>query len=203
MNRSAAAAIAATLATAFLTSAVQAQVPVQLRCQVTDGSAAGCYYCPGFAHVIKFVGTPLESSTINLGLYHNQYVHIHGTWNGTRVTVNSIQVTTDSFSLGGNGSIGNRFRLTAMGNPGELALNAVALGSGFAVPYLDLAFQLSPLSTVVQGIGPINGNGEFKTDLDIPNDPTLVGLRIFGQGVIMDGNGGLLTTNVDAKEIAP
>ncbi|MCA8976518.1 MAG: hypothetical protein KDC98_17490 [Planctomycetes bacterium] len=184
-------------------SALPAQVPVQLRCEVTDGSAAGCYYCPGFGHVIKFTGTPLVSSTISLGQYHNQYVHIHGTWDGTNVNVTAIQVTTDSFALTGNGSIGNRFRLNSMGNPGELALNVVSLGNGFAVPFRDVAFQLQPTSAIVQGIGTLNGAGEFKTDLDIPNVPSLIGLRVYGQGVIMDASGGLLSTNVDSKTIAP
>ncbi|MCA8967256.1 MAG: hypothetical protein H6838_16675 [Planctomycetes bacterium] len=182
---------------------LRAQVPVQLRCEVTDGSAAGCYYCPGFGHVVKFVGTPLVSGTINLAGYHNQYVRIQGTWNGSAVTVNSIQVTTDSFSLSGNTSIGHRLRSNSMGNPGELALNVVALGTAFSVPFLDLAFQLDPATSVVQGLGVVNGNGEFKSDLDIPNDPSLVGLRLTGQGAILDAAGSLLTTNVDSKVVTP
>ncbi|MCA8953379.1 MAG: hypothetical protein KDE27_27955 [Planctomycetes bacterium] len=196
-----------TLLTALLAPAfgvaLGAQVAVQLRGELTDGSASGCYYCPGFAHVIKVSGVPLQSSTLNLAAFMDQQVYVQGTWDGSRVTVSSISLTPESFSVSGNGSIGNRFRLISHGQPGELALNVVALGASFSVPYLDLGFQLDPLTSVVQGMGPLNGAGEFKTDLDIPNDPGFVGLRVFGQGVILDAGGNLLTTNPDAKQITP
>ncbi|MFO1077207.1 MAG: hypothetical protein U1E73_05720 [Planctomycetota bacterium] len=180
-----------------------AQTPVTIRCDLADGRQTGCYYCPGYDHVIKFVGTQIASPSINLTQFHNQFVLLHGTWDGSIVTVTQAQATAESFSLTGNGQIGSRFRPKSYGNPGELAMNLVALTTAFSVPYLDLAFQLSPIGAVVQGIGTINGAGEFRTDLDIPNDPLLIGLRIFGQGVVMDSTLGLLTTNVDAKEIQP
>ena len=180
-----------------------AQTPVTLRCELADGRQTGCYYCPGYEFVVKFVGTQLESPNVNLNQFTNQYVLIHGTWDGTKVTVTTAQAAVSSFSLTGNGSIGNRFRPNTQANPGDMAMNVVALGSGFTVPFLDLALLLSPATAVVQGMGPVNGNGEFKTDLDIPNDPSLVGLRIYGQGVVMTPVGLIYTTDIDAREIAP
>lgn len=183
-------------------SLLHAQVPVVARGQVTDGSAAGCYYCPGFSHVIKFVGTQLASPTINLALYHNQMVEMVGTWNGTVLEVASIQVVPDSFSIGGNTSLGHAMRPTAIEAPGTLALNLAALGTTFLVPFAELAVMMNPASTVILGAGVTNGNGEFKSDIDIPNDPSLVGLRVFGQALLFV-NGGMRMSNVDAKEVSP
>lgn len=178
-----------------------AQTPVQIRCALADGRATGCYYCPGYEFVIKFVGTQLQSPTVNLNLFQNQHVLLTGTWNGSVVTVSAAQTIAESFSITGNGSIGNRFRFNTIAAPGDLAMNLAALGTAFLVPFADLAVMVNPASMVVMGLGTANGNGEFKSDLDIPNDPTLVGLRLFGQGVVAAPTGALYTTNLDAKEV--
>lgn len=180
---------------------VQAQSTVHVRCELADGRATGCYYCPGYEFVIKFVGTQLDSPTINLNQFVNQYVDIIGTWNGTVITVNQAVAATSNFSISGNGSIGNRFRFNTQSVPGDLAMNMVALSTAFVMPFADIAVMMNPASMVVMGIGTTNGNGEFKSDLDIPNDPSLVGLRLFGQGLIATQGGAVLTTNVDAKEV--
>ncbi len=181
---------------------LQAQIPVQIRCEVADGSAAGCYYCPGFQSVIKFVGTRLQSTTVNLNLFQNQYVLLNGTWNGTVVTVTTAQITPESFSIGGGGVIGGQFHFTTHGTANDLALNLAALGAAFSVPFADLALQLDPASTVALGFGALDGSGEFQTNVDIPNVPSLVGLRVFGQGLILPQSGPFYTTNVDAKEVS-
>ncbi len=179
-----------------------AQTAVTLRATPTDGSAAGCYYCPGYEHVIKLVGTRLVSTSVNILAYHDQDVVMTGTWNGTVVDVTSIQPTVESFSLSGQGRIGRRLDFSTVGPIGALAVNCAALGSGFAVPAADLALQLQPASLVVMGAGTIGGGGEFKVRLDIPDEPALVGLRLFGQALVVPAQGGAYTTNVDSRDIA-
>ncbi len=181
--------------------ALLAQTQVSVRCELADGRATGCYYCPGYQYVIKFVGTQLQSPTINLTQFLNQYVQLTGSWNGSILTVTAAQAMAESFSITGNGSIGNRWRFNTQAAPGNLAVNMASLGSAFNAPFADLAVMLNPASMVVMGLGTTNGNGEFKSDLDIPNDPTLIGLRVFGQGLVSTPAGALYTTNVDAKEV--
>ena len=188
------------LALLGLTTGLVAQT-VTLRGRVTDGSAAGCYYCPGFEHVIKWVGTQMHSSTVNLLAYHDLDVVIQGTWNGSVIEVSSVQLDTESFSISGNGTIGNRFDYNTTGQSGDLAINFAALGNSFLVPFGALAIQLAPASTVVLDAGVIS-NGEYKTRLDIPDVPSLIGLRVYGQGVVLQQSGGLYSTNIDTKVIS-
>jgi hypothetical protein len=192
--------LARSLSFALLTAAAAAQVPVTVRCTPTDGSAAGCYYCPGFEHVIKWVGTQMHSSTVNLLAYHNLDVVIQGTWNGSVIEVTSVQLTAESFSISGNGTIGNRFDFNTTGTSGDLAINFASLGNGFAVPFDALAIQLAPATMAVLDAGAISG-GEFKTRLDIPNLPSLIGLRVYGQGVVLQQTGGIYSTNIDTKVV--
>ncbi|HEX5054144.1 MAG TPA: hypothetical protein VFZ65_20365, partial [Planctomycetota bacterium] len=128
----------------LLLAAATAQAPVVVRCTPTDGSAAGCYYCPGYESVIKLVGTRLHSSTLNLVAFHDLDVLIQGTWNGTVVEVSSVQLEAESFSIGGNGTIGHRFDYSTVGASGNVAINFAALGASFFVPFADLAVQLDP-----------------------------------------------------------
>ncbi|MCU0867164.1 MAG: hypothetical protein MUC36_25565 [Planctomycetes bacterium] len=174
---------------------------VTLRGRVTDGSAAGCYYCTGFAHVFKYTGTRLQSSTINLNPFMNQDITVTGTWNGTYVNVTSAQLVPESFSLSGSGTIGESFDLNTNGTPGNLAINLVAFGAGLVIPFADLGLQLNPASAVVHGYGLIDGGGEFTSELSVPNVPSLIGLRVFGQGVVLPASGTFYSTNPDAKEV--
>ena len=195
-----------TLSALLLSATAQllpAQVNVVARGELADGQATGCYYCPGYQYVIKFVGTQLQSSTVNLNLFINQYVELTGTWNGTVLNVTSAQLTPETFSIGGNTSIGHTIRPTTMSTPGDLALNIAALGTTFLVPFADIALMMNPASAVILGAGITNGNGEFKSDIDLPNDPSIVGVRVFGQGIVFTPAGAIFSTNVDAKEVTP
>jgi len=180
-------------------SLLAAQVPVTVRCTPTDGSAAGCYYCPGFEHVIKLTGVRLHSATINLLPFHDLDVVLQGTWNGNTVEVTSVQLTNETFSISGNVRTGGRAEFSTLGPAGLPAANVIGLGGGFTVPIADLAFQLQGNTATVLSVGAIGGAGEFKTRLDVPALPSLVGLRVFGQGLVLPGNGVPYSTNVDSK----
>jgi len=190
---------------AYLTLAalpsLQAQVPVKLSGKVTDGSAAACYYCPGFKHVIKHSGTRLQSSTLDLDLFMNQQVQICGTWDGTFVTVVSAEVVPESFSISGGGKIGGFFSFNSYGIPGDLGINLLAFRTGMTVPFADLGLLLDLVSLRVLGSGSLGSTGDHKDVLDIPNEPGLIGLRIFGQGVILTQDGSFFSTNLDSKLI--
>lgn len=183
-----------------LAAAVDAQVPVTVRCTPTDGSAAGCYYCPGFQHVIKWVGTRLQSSTINLLPYHDLDVVLQGTWNGTFVDVSSVQIVGESFSISGNAHLGTDADYSTVGTDGDIAINVAALGNAFAVPIADVALQLNPSLMAILDAGVISG-GEYQSTLAIPNVPSLVGLRIYGQGFVLTQTMSMWSTNVDTKVI--
>jgi hypothetical protein len=67
-------------------------------------------------------------------------------------------------------------------------------------PLPGLAVQRDPASMVILDGGGI-GSGEYKSRLDIPNVPSLIGLRVYGQGVVLTQAGGYYSTNVDTKVI--
>ena len=190
----------AALVVASLATAVDAQVPVTVRCTPTDGSAAGCYYCPGYQNVIKWVGTRLQSSTINLVAYHDLDVVLQGTWNGSLIDVTSVQIVGESFSISGNAHLGTFADYKTTGSDGDIAINFAALGTGFAVPIADVALQLDPTRMAVLDAGVISG-GQYESQLAIPNVPSLVGLRIYGQGIVLTQAMTLWSTNVDTKVV--
>ncbi|MEO6593854.1 MAG: hypothetical protein ABIP94_03780 [Planctomycetota bacterium] len=143
----------------------------------------------------------MASTTVNLNQLMDQQVRIFGTWNGTTVTVTSAQIVPESFSIGGNSSIGNTVHFRSHGTTGDLAINLAALGTSLVVPFADLTVLLNPASAVVLGFGLLDNNGEFANDFDIPNVTSLVGVRVFGQGAIGLANGSFYSTNLDAKQL--
>jgi len=61
---------------------------------------------------------------------------------------------------------------------------------------------LDPASTVALAAGLTNAGGDFRTEISIPNLPSLIGLRVFGQGVIAPVSGSpLFASNIDAVEV--
>lgn len=192
--------LAAALAASFAFPAL-AQNTVEVQCQLADGQATGCYYCPGYQYVIKFVGTQLQSTDVNLNLYQNSSCTLQGTWNGSVLTVTSAVASADTFSIGGNGHLGNVFHFTTAAASGDFAANLVALGSGQTQVFGNQLFLLDPATTLVLAAGPVGGGGQLSSDLPIPNNPALVGLRVFGQGLVLKPNGAIKLSNVDAKEV--
>lgn len=186
-----------------LASILPAQV-VTMRGEVADGRATGCYYCPGYQYVIKWIGTRLDASVVNLAPYLNQQVEVTGNWNGSLttpiITVTAVRLVAESFSIAGSTRIGDKLRLNSISTTGDLAANVIAFSRSF-VPMLPLVVSLDPATAFVLGSGATNGNGEFKSDLDIPNDPALVGLRVYGQGLVVPQVGLPFFTNPDSKVV--
>ncbi len=60
--------------------------------------------------------------------------------------------------------------------------------------------HLDPTRMAVLDAGVI-ASGEYESQLAIPNVPSLVGLRIYGQGVVLTQSMTLWSTNVDTKVI--
>ena len=189
------------LAAAAFAAPAFAQTQVEVQCQLADGQATGCYYCPGWQYVIKFVGTHLQSTAVNLNLFQNNSVTLQGTWSGSVLTVTSAVASADTFSISGNGTIGNKYRFTTDGAVGDLALNLVALGTAFLPVFGNQALMLNPANAQPLTAGLIDNGLQWKSDLDIPNNPSLIGLRLFGQGLTVSPAGVIKLTNIDAKEV--
>jgi hypothetical protein len=149
--------------------------------------------------------TSLSSTTIDLTPFVGMYVTGEGHWNGSSTTpaidVTSLTVVPQSFSIGGGGSIGKTLGFSAFGTPGDLAIVMTAFNDGF-IPLdgVGVVF-LDPLSLSVLGSGPIGGDGELKIKVDVPNDPALIGLPVFGQAGLVSPFG-ITTTNSDLKVLS-
>lgn len=170
--------------------------------KVEDGENV-CYYCPGFDFVLDNTHVSLVSPNIPLLPLVGQYVHGTGMWNGSttapKITVTTIQVVPQSFSIGGNGSIGGEMRFTANAAPGSLAILTLGFKDGF-VPFGAWGtLFLAPNQMIVLGQGTTDGGGEFSIEIDIPDQPALIGLHVFGQGAVVPPGGLLSLTNSDLK----
>jgi hypothetical protein len=157
------------------------------------------------AFFIDCTSTQISSSTLNLNPFAGQQVLINGTWNGSAsspsVDVTSIATTPLSFEIGGNVATGGEARFKAFGSPGDAAVVVAALGSGF-LPFgaAGVAF-LAPTSLMVLGVGTVGGLGVYQVSIAVPNDPSLVGLLVLGQGAVYAPPTFLLVTNPDCKTI--
>jgi hypothetical protein len=193
----------ATAALAMTAALATAQVPVVVRGEINNGNGggSGCFWCTGAPFVLKFAGTTVQSSAVNLATFLGQDVVINGTWNGTVLNATSVQLTVDTFSMGGNPSIGQNIRFTSQAPMGTLALNLGALGTQCNVPFADLGMLLAPSSVVALGAGLTNNGNQFRTEFPVPNVPSLIGLRVFGQGVLAPAGSPLIATKLDYVEI--
>lgn len=194
------------LATLGLAFPIGAQT-IQLRGELTNGRATGCYYCPGYEYVLKWSETPLASSVVSLAPFLDTQVRVEGFWDPTTVPahfeVTAIVNVPESYSVDGNPRIGNRVRPNAKGTPGEFAAHFLAIDAGFVPLGSDLAMLLDPTTVIFLGAGTIGGGAEFKIDVDLPNDAALVGLRFMGQALQSEGAGQhLFSTNTDSKTIS-
>ncbi|MBL8897244.1 MAG: hypothetical protein JNM84_06440 [Planctomycetes bacterium] len=199
----------ATLALAFATigfaSDASAQT-VRLRGEVVNGRATGCYYCPGYEFALKWTETAIASRMVSIGAFLHQQVEVEGVWdpstNPPHLEVSAIRAVPETFSIDGTERIGDRMRFTSTGTPGELAANFLGFDAGFFPLGGTLAMTLDPQTMFFLGAGAMNGNGEFKSDVNLPNDPRLVGLRFIGQALMTSGGAAVIfSTNPDSKTV--
>ena len=198
MNRIAVTLLATVLALPLLAQ----EITFSGKCE--DGEDV-CYYCPGYDYVLASPPPRLLGSNVNLAPFAGKQVRGTGIWNGSTtapvITVTSIQAVEQTFSIGGSATIGKKISFTAIGNPGDFAAIALSLVDGFIpVPGYG-AVLLNSQSMFVLGQGTVDGGGEFDITFDIPNDPALVGLNLFGQAVTVGPSGVPMLTNNDLNTI--
>jgi hypothetical protein len=127
-----------------------------------------------------------------------------GIWNGS-TTLPAIQVTSiaavpTTFSIGGGGSIGSELDFTAFGNVGDTAIVVLSYSDSFLPIQGFGVLFLAPQSMIVLGQGPIESNGEFEVEVQVPNIPALIGFKVFAQAGLI-GPSGTRLTNSDLKTI--
>jgi hypothetical protein len=147
----------------------------------------------------------LTSSAFNLNLFVGSQTEITGTWNGSStnpaVVVTGIQTVPETFQLGGGFKIGDEGKPHVVGAPGSLAVTMASLSTSFAPlgSWGSAFLGGNPFNT---GAGTIGGSGQIEFTVPIPNDPSLVGVMVFGQGAVVNtGAGTVMLTNPDCKEI--
>ncbi len=148
----------------------------------------------------------LSSADFDLNLFVGAQTEIHGTWNGSStspaVLVTAIQVVPESFDLGGGGKLGSIAKPSVTGAPGSLAVTYASTSTSFA-PLGAWGTALLGGSPFLTGSGTIGGTGTLELVITIPNDPTLAGVDIFGQGAVVDLVAGtVLLTNPDCKTLS-
>ncbi|MCB9832102.1 MAG: hypothetical protein H6807_06455 [Planctomycetes bacterium] len=188
-----------------MSSAAFAQ-SVHLRGKIEDAENV-CYYCPGYQFVIDCNYTKVTSSAYDLNLYIGTQVEIDGLWNGSTsaaaIDITNLSVVTETFAIGGNGSIGHNISFTAMTAPGDLAYTFYSFGTGFVPVGSNLYYLLDIPSSVLLGQGLTDGNGEFDVSGTLPNIPWLVGVTLYGQSAIVPANGSpIYMTNPDCKVVS-
>lgn len=193
-------------ATLCLGAAQPALAQIQIRGQVEAGQVSTCYYCPTVtSFVLHGSETPISSNTVNLSALVGQHVLLSGTWGGTPALpifqVASAQVVTSDFSINGNSSIGNTVRFITNAATGDIVANVMAMNAGVMTLTSDATLLLNVNQAAVLDAGVVT-TSQFRTDLAIPNVPSLIGMHFFGQGVVFPGGGGaFFTTEPDAKRV--
>ena len=187
------------LPTLLLASGVATAQTVQFRGKVEDVSGTTNQF------FVDCTDTDLSSAAFNLNLFVGQQTLITGTWNGSvsapAVLVTDIQVVAETFEIGGGGKIGDEAKPSVTGAPGSLGFTFGSLSTsflplgGFGVGFLGG----NPFST---GSGTIPGGGTLELSIPIPNDPSLIGVDVYGQALIANPvTGAAFLTNPDCKEL--
>lgn len=156
--------------------------------------------------VIDCTNTTLVSATFNLNLFVGQEVLLTGAWNGSTAAP-SINVQTIVNSIGGfeipsNPKIGGTLRLGQTGTPGDAVFFLASAASGFLPIGADNTLLLDPATAFRAGSGVIPALGVLETSINLPNDPSLLGVIAHGQAAVFSSGFTVLTlTNPDCKEI--
>lgn len=188
-----------------LAAANVAPAQIQLRGEVEASQVATCYYCPAVtSFVLHGSETPISSSSVNLAALVGQHVLLTGAWGGTATLpifqITSAQVVNGDFSIHGNSSAGNTVRFITAANAGDLVANVVAMNAGALTLTNEATLLVNPSQAVVLDAGMAN-NGQYRSDLLIPNNPALVGVHFFGQGIVFPVAGAFFTTEPDARHV--
>ena len=157
--------------------------------------------------MIKNSETPVTSSVVNLALFVNKQLALTGTWNATSkppaLNVTSVIEVLESMSATGSASLGGRLRFTTDGAPNDVTAQAIALKPGF-FPILGTAMTLDYATLLVIGAGTLDGSGEFKTEVPIPNSASLVGLHLLSEALIVPANNSAIySTNPRLSVVVP
>ena len=155
--------------------------------------------------VVDCTSVDLSSTAFNLNLFVGQQVEIQGTWNGSvanpAVVVNAIQSVPESFELGGGGKIGDVAQPTVTAAPGSLAFTFASLSTSF-LPLGSAGVGFLGGNPFKTGSGTVGGAGILELNVPIPNDPSLIGVTVYGQAIVVDpGTGAFEFTNPDCKEL--
>jgi hypothetical protein len=149
--------------------------------------------------------TMLTSGTFNLNAFVGMQVEATGVWNGSvaspSVDVTAMARTAETFEIGGGVKIGDTARFGVTGSPGDVAAAFLGFAAGFVpTPMAGVFFLGGP--TFLLGSGVVPPIGQLEIDLPIPANPALVGLELFGQGILSQQAGGVFFTNPDCKTIS-
>jgi hypothetical protein len=184
------------LAAAAATASAQT---VSVRGKVEDVSGQ-----PG-RFVLDCTKAELTSSAVDLNAFVGQQVALTGAWNGSSdapvVDVATMQAVAETFEVGGNGQLGGELSFLVTSNPGDTALMFAALDSGFlpASKAGTLLLSVSPLILVASGT--VGGDGTFEVKGDVPDDPALDGVTVYGQAFIAFAAGGVALSNNDCNTL--
>lgn len=176
-------------------SALAAAQHVTVRGKVEDVSGTAGEFTLDCANV------SLSSTTVDLNLFVGLQVELQGGWNGSTTTpavaVADMVEVPRSFEIGGGGKIGSAIKPTVTGTPGALAFTMGAVTTSF-VPFGGFGTILLGTNAFPTGSGTIPASGTLELSIQVPDDATLVGVDVFGQGAIVDTVGNsVLFTNPD------
>lgn len=156
--------------------------------------------------VVDCTDTALTSAAFDLNAWVGQQVELTGTWNGSSaspsVEVTAIAPIAESFEIGGGAKIGDQAVFAVTSNPGDLTVMFAALGAGFAPTRRAGTLLLDANPIVEIGSGVVRGDGRLEITVDIPDDPSIVGIEVFGQALIAFAAGGKTWSNPDCKTIS-
>jgi hypothetical protein len=182
---------------ALIAGLAQAQA-VHFRGKVEDISGSNRF-------VIDCTNVELTSSQFDLNQFLGDQVDASGTWNGSTTTpvieVTAIQIVARLFEVGGNGKIGGELTFEVTSNPGDMTAVFASIASGFIPTPNAGTFFLALQPLLLIGRGTIPGGGTLQLHVNVPNDPALVGITVFGQALLAFTAGGTLWSNPDCKTI--
>lgn len=154
--------------------------------------------------ILDCTGTSLTSSAFNLNQFFDVNVQITGQWNGSAtnpsVEVTAITPVPEVFEIGGGAKIGETSNLGFFASPGSQVIGFISTGTGFDPFGSDGVIFLDQNQVVLSMSGTVGGSGNIQMPFQIPNNPSLIGLEIYGQGAVSNA-GGFTLTNPDCKEI--